>query len=554
MARNKFGGDMSAWAFSRNDQQLANLVQLQPGVVVTFWDAPTGGNQYTDLLVNGSPAASVTTSTGADGRERGALPVFEGPDDDTVLSMWAEVQGATARYLIHSNDITTYINSVRGAVAAHAASIADLDQRVTELEQAPGGGAGGALVPMVTVGPAGSGADHETDGTADQVQILAAIASLSGGGEVRLLPGTYNLAAPITISGTDTYDGPTIILSGSGMHTTKLVAASGVDAISLTNAASVVIRDMEIAVAGSGSGIVSTSAAGDLYQAFWNSEFRNLYFRRNGPGSHTGWAMNLGSPFRSRFVNIEVFDLHNGIRLYSESADFNPGDCSFDRVFIELDSTTGSVGLHLESVTGMGSLNQCTFNMCEFFDNAAGGTAVLLSGTGGGGSNHNMFTGINIEQFTTCVNVAAGISNTFDLNYVESRPGGSFFVMGSGAKANHIRRCGFVAVLNKVNTVINDTGSDANAPNTFENLYIGLDPGGNAQATVQAATRILGTRGYPPGGTLAPALAFGRYPYAVPYLHNGSSYVVAPGAGIYVGPTDPGAVPDGSVWYDTSGA
>lgn len=36
------------------------------------------------------------------------------------------------------------------------------------------------------------------------------------------------------------------------------------------------------------------------------------------------------------------------------------------------------------------------------------------------------------------------------------------------------------------------------------------------------------------------------------FLWNGSSYVPVSNVGIYVGPSDPGAVADGSVWLDTS--
>lgn len=36
-------------------------------------------------------------------------------------------------------------------------------------------------------------------------------------------------------------------------------------------------------------------------------------------------------------------------------------------------------------------------------------------------------------------------------------------------------------------------------------------------------------------------------------LHNGSAYVDSTSVVLYVGPTDPGAVPNGSVWIDTSG-
>ena len=37
-------------------------------------------------------------------------------------------------------------------------------------------------------------------------------------------------------------------------------------------------------------------------------------------------------------------------------------------------------------------------------------------------------------------------------------------------------------------------------------------------------------------------------------LHNGTSYVDSDGAHLYVGPTDPGSVTNGSIWFDTTGA
>jgi len=122
--RNWFGGDLASWVFVRNDQQLQDLVQLGPGRVVTFWDAPTGGNQYTDLLVNGLPASSVTTSSGGDGRERGSIAPFQGPDDETVLYMWAEVAGAGARYLVLSHDLATAVNALRESVTGLEAAVA----------------------------------------------------------------------------------------------------------------------------------------------------------------------------------------------------------------------------------------------------------------------------------------------------------------------------------------------------------------------------------------------------------------------------------------------
>lgn len=46
--------------------------------------------------------------------------------------------------------------------------------------------------------------------------------------------------------------------------------------------------------------------------------------------------------------------------------------------------------------------------------------------------------------------------------------------------------------------------------------------------------------------------ATGEFPDVM--LHNGSAYVDADTTKIYVGPTDPGAVTNGCIWYDTTGA
>lgn len=46
--------------------------------------------------------------------------------------------------------------------------------------------------------------------------------------------------------------------------------------------------------------------------------------------------------------------------------------------------------------------------------------------------------------------------------------------------------------------------------------------------------------------------ATGEFPDIM--LHNGTAYADADGPKIYIGPTDPGAVANGSIWYDTTGA
>ncbi len=83
-------------------------------------------------------------------------------------------------------------------------------------------------LPFVTVGFSAD-MDYVCDGTADDVQINAAIADLGNtqgtrGGTIMLGPGVFNLAARIDISSGGNTEAQTINLIGAGMTTTILVA------------------------------------------------------------------------------------------------------------------------------------------------------------------------------------------------------------------------------------------------------------------------------------------------------------------------------------------
>lgn len=73
-------------------------------------------------------------------------------------------------------------------------------------------------------------ADYICDGTADEVQINAAITALgAGGGKITLCAGAFNIAASIAISSSD------VIIEGAGIATTITLAnSSDVDMISVT--------------------------------------------------------------------------------------------------------------------------------------------------------------------------------------------------------------------------------------------------------------------------------------------------------------------------------
>lgn len=90
MARSKFGGTSDDYVFYTVPFGVNQVVSLGSTVTLTFWSAETSGTQYTDLLLNGSPVTSITTSGGL-------VPEFQGPD--SITEMWAD-SGSGTRTLL----------------------------------------------------------------------------------------------------------------------------------------------------------------------------------------------------------------------------------------------------------------------------------------------------------------------------------------------------------------------------------------------------------------------------------------------------------------------
>lgn len=108
--RHTFGAGISDWTFGTIDGVDAadatltvdDMAQVVGAIVVTFWTAESAGSQYTDLLdINGLPVTYVTSSDGTDGRAKGQIPQFFGPDEVTL--MWAQA-GDGPRAIIKTTD------------------------------------------------------------------------------------------------------------------------------------------------------------------------------------------------------------------------------------------------------------------------------------------------------------------------------------------------------------------------------------------------------------------------------------------------------------------
>ncbi|MFJ2006988.1 SGNH/GDSL hydrolase family protein [Streptomyces chartreusis] len=460
MARFNFGAGIGDYVVTPTDGTWA----VGAGVVVTFWSDPDAGTQYTDLLNGGgSPITQITTT------EYGHLPSFAGPDG--VTGMWAEA-GGPSRIWIEARGLGS------------------------------GGGSGGAYTSITRIvasatAPADvrAAAQYVCDGVADQVQIQQALndARDAGGGVVQLTVGDYNLAGQLSIEGTDDVDVEIgISLLGQGARATMLNTTTGMaSAIHLTKVVRVHLEDFGIAVDGATHGITSatTNGASSGHRSFWNSTFRNLQV--NGPwdGGHSGWAINMGSPFRSVFENIEIGGVGNGLRFYSEHADFNPGDCTVKRVFVE--SVGDNMTLYkIESTTAAGVMNQIEFEVCEGIAAGSGCTGIHIAGVGGWGTAHTHWRGVNMEQVDKIVHVEYGSSNTFRLNHVNLRTGTAgltALTFGANAFNNTVECGGLIYGTDNFRLFADGNTLEPSSPNRVKDTRVYGDSGVKVTSSVNPA-------------------------------------------------------------------
>lgn len=367
---------------------------------------------------------------------------------------------------------------------------------VTINSTATGGGTG-TPIPTLIVAASNAptdwitAADYVCDGIADDVQINAAVAAAKASGNtVQLSPGTFNIAATITFTGTGNVNtGTTRSFFGCGMDSTILNIASNVNGIALNDTVKVNIADIGLIITGTSNGFTSTASTTTPWTSFWLSSFRNIHISGPFSSSHTGWGMKLGSPFRSTFENIEMSGVRNGIQLYTEHALQNPGDTTFTRMFIELAGGAG-VAYHLRgNVNADCTMNQCLFQMCEgIADGSTGTTGILLDGVGLGSASWNKFISTNLEQFETLINVANGEGNRFDCNYIEARPAtGTVFKCGASSGNNQFSAA--IIYSSSVQTLINDANTTGES-NFFQQIKMLADSGSTMTVTKATSTVV----------------------------------------------------------------
>jgi hypothetical protein len=224
VARSEFGGTYNDWLFAAWGN--SGLLKLRDDTsVLRFYSTWTGtgspSGQYTDLLLNGVAASSITVI----GYQ---IPRFSGPD------------GVTGRWGWDGTGTDVFWMEARNISGGVGGSFVEDPTDPGFYIPATGGGSGGGSSSAALVVAASdasthskTGADYLCDGTGDQVEINNAIAALpTTGGCVVLTEGTFNIASSILIQN----DNVTLVGAGTGQRTggtqtgvgSKLKAASGV--------------------------------------------------------------------------------------------------------------------------------------------------------------------------------------------------------------------------------------------------------------------------------------------------------------------------------------
>lgn len=105
MARGWFGGSTDDFVYTTG----AGGTVLVRQRTVTFWDSETAGTQYTDLVYDGAAVSAIPA------QPSGQVPRFQGPNNDTVRSMWMDAGGT--RVLLYALG-TIAEEAAAGAAAA----------------------------------------------------------------------------------------------------------------------------------------------------------------------------------------------------------------------------------------------------------------------------------------------------------------------------------------------------------------------------------------------------------------------------------------------------
>jgi hypothetical protein len=353
-------------------------------------------------------------------------------------------------------------------------------------------------------------------------------AALDTYGNVEIGGGTVNLGAPIQIDGGGGADTKLFKLKTQGKFQTIINGANNQDVIQLIGDPSVKFNDLDIRPLGTGHGIRST-AESVTKRGFWLSEFKNIFIRGDF-STHSGYAMYLEGLFRSVFENVEAQGIGNGVFASATDASFNPGNCVFQRCFMDLSQANGKGFVIWTPNTG-GQANIITLIQCEAIDSNSSSTSsvgLLIRGSANDyyASKNIYVLAQNIENFNTGASFEHGISNTVQLNYVNVKTGGTMVKFDSQSQNNDVQLLSTYVPTGDTVTYVNDqyTGLHRNHIGRSEGYIQGTI---NVTQAAGAKTDIYETDGISGPGTISPILQNSRNANRqIVYSPNGTRYKV----------------------------
>ena len=215
---------------SRNRTQIGFPYEKGRGIAVRTFDGSTWSG-WNLVYTAETPPPTMTAATSSKAGTAGLAP--------------APAAGAQGKFLRGDGTWQTpYTHpSYTAKVSGLYKITVDKTGHVSGAEEIHTGRAARFVVGTSTAGWTEADCDYLCDGTADEVEIKAAISALpSGGGEILLLDGTYNISSSITISKAN------VVLRGSGPSTVlkrmfNLTSSNGVVACSASNCC---IRNMNV--------------------------------------------------------------------------------------------------------------------------------------------------------------------------------------------------------------------------------------------------------------------------------------------------------------------
>lgn len=238
-------------------------------------------------------------------------------------------------------------------------------------------------------------ADYTCDGTADEVQISAAIVALPAtGGHVKLLEGTYELSAGIDID-SDT------MLTGSGFGSVLQYSANTADDFITVadNSTRVVIGDMQFvvapAVAHTGHGINSTNTGVAQWHTYYNLNFLRVQDAIYGQSFSD-----------STIYGVTADETYNYAVYMNGGAALTIGNC-----FFKGSNKVGTAGIYVTTYTELTIHGNCIAGMDDEGLEIVSSTVATVTGNTimscGPSAANGALTLNNVDRSTVAGNVVA---------------------------------------------------------------------------------------------------------------------------------------------------